>query len=404
MAMMRKVACFVGLVLLWACTPAGVEGPEEVASTSGPMTPIPEPLGNDSCEFAHDLECNDARFGGTGSCEEGTDASDCRAMSLGGTNSCRRSFDNQCDEPNIGMGICASGTDSADCAPMAIRRNRTNLCSSAMNGICEEREFGGDGTCQPLTDTIDCLGRSTVLGMRDYHFGYDDRIRVDSTAQPWRSIGFLGLRGGQACTATLVARDVILTAAHCFYTEEGQRVGEGVFFAGMTSDGPAATALISDPYVNPAFQYRGQRGRGRPGRGNGEDWAFARLSRPLGATEGFLPVIVPSPSDQRQAEQGQWFPISQAGYSWDTGEDISAHLRCSVDTFFDDGSMMHRCDTTRGDSGSPLLVDQGGGRFAILAIGSRIVRLPGDPVSSQLAVDARGFAQPLNAYISGQLR
>jgi protease YdgD len=325
-------------------------------------------------------------------------------MSLGGTNSCFRRFNNQCDEPMIGMGVCASGTDIADCAPMAIRRNRTNLCTTAMNGICEERALGGNGSCPPLTDTIDCLGRSTIVGMMDYHAGYDDRVRVDSTEAPWRSIGLLALRGGGICTATLVAPDVILTAAHCFFDRDDRPVRDGLFMAGMTGEGPAAQARIINRYVNPAFRIDDDSRTGFMRDGDHEDWAFARLAEPLGTTEGYLPVLVPSPSEQRLAEQGQWYPISQAGYSWDTGDDISAHLGCSIDTFFEDGTILHYCDTTRGDSGSPLLVDRGDGQYAVLAIGSYILRPPGDTFTSQFAVDARGFAEPLNRYIAGRLR
>ncbi|MEM7444044.1 MAG: trypsin-like serine protease [Pseudomonadota bacterium] len=391
----------LGAFCLAACTPGADDSSEEVAA-GAPISSIPGGLGDDSCEFALNLECDDGRFGGTGTCESGTDATDCRALAQGGTNSCRASFNNRCDEPNIGMGICTSGTDMADCAPMATRRNRTNLCTSALNGICEERALGGNGACAPRTDTIDCLGRSTIPGMRDYHFGYDDRVRVDSDALPWSAIGLLGLRNRQACTATLVSPDVILTAAHCFFSEDGSTTEEGVFLAGLTRDGPAAASLITDVYVSPAFVYEGPTGRGRPGDDNGDDWAFARLAEPLGVSEGYLPILSPSATDRRLAVSGGWYPISQAGYSWDTGEDISAHLGCSIEYFFPESSLLHTCDTTVGDSGSPLLADRGERGFAIVAIGSRIVRQLGLENPSQLAVDARGFAGPLRTYIAGQ--
>lgn len=402
MTRLSLVVLTLGALAIAGCTPGSVDEPEQVATVSGPMTPFPDGLGDDSCAYAANLECDDVRFGGTGMCETGTDATDCEALAAGGTNSCRQRFDGVCDEPTIGMGICASGTDTADCAPMAIRRSRTNDCVSALNGICEEREFGGNGICAPRTDTIDCLGRTTVLGMRDYYSGYDDRVRVDSGELPWRAIGILGLRVGRSCTATLVAPDIVLTAAHCLVTEDRRVVREGAFLAGFTRDGPSATARISDIYVNPEFLE--DRGGPGPGRGDGRDWAFVRLSQPIGDTQGYLPVLALSPDQQRLIEQRQGYAISQAGYSWDTGEDISAHLDCTVDTFFDTGSLRHNCDITLGDSGSPLLADLGGGNYAVIGVSSSLAQLPGDPASSQFAVDAGSFADQLNAFVADRLR
>jgi hypothetical protein len=76
-------------------------------------------LGDDSCAHANNLECDDARFGGTGACTLGTDASDCRALAAGGDDSCAWSGDGECDEPVIGSDLCITASDTADCAPIA---------------------------------------------------------------------------------------------------------------------------------------------------------------------------------------------------------------------------------------------------------------------------------------------
>ena len=71
---------------------------------------VPDPLraslGDDTCEYSNDGECDDANFGGTIYCTPGTDATDCRAMALGGEDSCRWANDNECDEPGIGTDNC----------------------------------------------------------------------------------------------------------------------------------------------------------------------------------------------------------------------------------------------------------------------------------------------------------
>ena len=65
-------------------------------------------LGDDTCQYSADGECDDVNFGGTIYCDSGTDATDCRAIALGGEDSCRWANDNKCDEPGIGTANCTS--------------------------------------------------------------------------------------------------------------------------------------------------------------------------------------------------------------------------------------------------------------------------------------------------------
>lgn len=379
----------------------GIELPP-LAHAGKPGVGQPQPpgvdVGDDSCRWAFDMECDDIRFDGTGACAEGTDASDCWALATGGDNSCQWAFDNECDEPQIGLGVCTSGTDTADCSAAAHLRNRSNSCATALNDICEEAGQGGNGQCAERTDTVDCFGRNTVPGMRDHYFGRDERVMVDSTAYPWRSIGQLDFESG-ACTATLVAPDVVLTAAHCFFTD-GYADRPISFFAGLDGDTYVEVAGIVDYYVNPRYDDNADFG---PGQGNGEDWGFARLDRPLGDTLGYLAVLAPQPEDQRRAISGGWFPMNQGGYSWDTGDRLSAHLGCRIIEFLADNSMFHECDTTLGDSGSPFFIDRGNNDYAVIALDSQFFDLPGQTRSAYLAVDARAFALPLDQFIAGQL-
>lgn len=379
----------------------GIEFPDPFhggkPGVSQPQLPGGIDVGDDSCHWAFDMECDDIRFDGTGACAEGTDASDCRSLAMGGDNSCQWAFDNECDEPHIGLGVCTSGTDTADCSSAAHLRNRSNSCATAFNNICEEAGQGGNGQCAERTDTVDCFGRETVTGMRDHFFGRDERTFVDSAAFPWRAIGQLDFENG-ACTATLVAADVVLTAAHCF-DNDGRLDRPVAFFAGLDGGNYVDVAGIRDYYVNPRYDGDSDPGIGQ---GNGEDWGFARLDRPLGDTLGFLSVLAPQSDDQRRAVAGTWFTLSQAGYSWDTGDRLSAHLGCRIVQFHGDNSMFHECDTTLGDSGSPFFVDRGNGDYAVVALDSQFFDVPGQAQSAYLAVDARAFAQPLVDFLAGR--
>ena len=49
------------------------------------------------------------------------------------------------------------------------------------------------------------------------------RAPVDASAYPWSAIGKLFNEAGSACTGAIIARDKILTAAHCVYNARTRR-------------------------------------------------------------------------------------------------------------------------------------------------------------------------------------
>ena len=344
-------------------------------------------LGDDSCQYANDGECDDVAFGGTIYCASGTDASDCRALAIGGEDSCRWANDGECDEPGIGTDNCTSGTDVTDCAAVAYLRNRTDSCNTAFDGICNEAS-GGDGTCEAFTDTADCLGRSRPAGLENHFFGRDDRFLVDTTLMPWRAIGSLELQDG-SCTGTLVGPSLVLTAAHCV-TDTGDETLVPVSFTAGLSRGSFigeanVTGAVFDPSYDPETQPEGG--------GNGHDWALVVLDRPLGNEVGFLGVHELTATDLSQIARSGLL-VNQAGYSWDTGDNMSGNEGCRVVEAFEDNSILHECDTAQGDSGSPFLLNVGG-EWKIIAVDSQFFNDEDNKTpfaQANLAVDSRAFA------------
>lgn len=344
-------------------------------------------LGTDSCEYANDLECDDAAFGGTGFCDTGTDASDCRGFAAGGDNTCRYDNDNECDEPNIGTGVCTDGTDTADCDAVAYLRGRDDSCNTAFNQQCDEPGTG-TGACALNTDTADCMGRGRPAEALEHYFGRDDRYLVNTATLPFRAVGLLTLPAG-TCTASLVGPRTLLTAAHCV-TADGQTLDMPLYFqAGLMRGDQAGKATVVDAMFSPDYTPETM----EPGQGNGNDWAIVTIDRDLGNVVGFLNVHRLNDTDITEIGNGGLL-VDQAGYSQDTGLNMSGNRGCRVTVAYDDGSILHECDTTFGDSGSPLLI-RVSDEWQIIGVESQMydTESKNSPFpSGSLAVDSRSFA------------
>ncbi|ANP45487.1 hypothetical protein ATE48_05925 [Candidatus Viadribacter manganicus] len=347
----------------------------------------PEPSGgNDACRWANDNECDEPNIG-TGACSAGTDRSDCaRIISGREDDSCRWARDGECDEPNFGTGACVQGTDRTDCGDIAWMRNQTDACETAFNGVCEDSGRGA-GSCAPRTDRSDCFGRQRPMSINDHFFGNDDRVLVPVSEAPWRYMGTLHMDGGGTCSATLIARDVIATAAHCISSEE--RVNAAARFD--SADGAQSARAIAY-LIDPNFNYRRFSTTDEI---DGLDWALLRLDRPLGDIYGHATV---------RSITGAGRPLStelmQAGYSWDTGGHLSGNLRCRMITMHPDNTFAHECDTTRGDSGSGFLV-RNGASFDLVGVDSNFRSQRGGPFI-YIAVSAASFATRAPDFIAGR--
>ncbi len=355
--------------------------------------PKPEtstPPGNDTCAFARNNQCDEPEIG-TGLCPAASDNADCRRLRQGiEDDSCQWANDGECDEPVLGTGVCTQATDQTDCAPALWMRNLDDTCATSFNGVCEEPGIG-NGACAARTDRSDCHTRDRPMNIGDHFYGRDDRVRVDERDAPWRFMGRFVSSTGQRCTATLIASNVIVTAAHCITSDAGIHAA-GVFTAAGGSESARATDyLISSTFDFYRFATSSEL--------DGHDWALVRLDRPLGNLLGHATVRRFTATELAAPRR---VSLLQAGYSWDTGEVLlSAHLNCHPIQIYEDATFAHACDATRGDSGSAFLVREGR-RYYLVGIDSKFRRSPGAAPKS-IAVSAIAFDRYVADFIAGRI-
>lgn len=181
--------------------------------------------------------------------------------------------------------------------------------------------------------------------------GADDRrVPVESTAWPWSAIGRLNTSTGRHCTATLIARDAVVTAAHCVHDPRTARLVRPStlhFVAGYQRGSYVAHAVGRSIKVAAPARPQAVAGIDRVAR----DWAIVVLDPPL----VIRPIPVLSAEDgTRAVPPGS---LLRAGYSQDRPHQLAVHEGCSVKQRLAQGRVwLTDCDATRGDSGSPVLI------------------------------------------------
>jgi protease YdgD len=171
-------------------------------------------------------------------------------------------------------------------------------------------------------------------------FGQDDRVPMRNGNYPWGSIGKLETTAGN-CTATLIARDLIVTAAHCI-TDGGRiNTGPATFYAHLVNNQFAAQSPVTQIWTGSLNPEEASRVH---------DWALLRLRDPLG--ERFDTISIKNTTVED-------FPatISLAGFSheFQNAETAAIHFNCSVRRRHTVGIIFHDCDSTAGSSGGPMI-------------------------------------------------
>lgn len=209
---------------------------------------------------------------------------------------------------------------------------------------------------------------------------YPQRLQVSEHLFPWRAIGRINLAGRGYCTATLIARDVVLTAAHCLWNRETGRwypLQYLTFVAGMHGDTVQGSSQIKRMLVSRKVKVTANPSN-KPWRDVRFDWALLKLTVPLGDLLGYLNMF-----DGRRISVGM--SVVHAGYHENYQHGLTVQRDCFITGIHDQRRLLRsNCQSGRGDSGGPLLLHKDerwyllglhsvkGGRFTSLAVASRV--------------------------------
>lgn len=173
-----------------------------------------------------------------------------------------------------------------------------------------------------------------------------DRIEK---ASPWTAVGRLDMQDGGFCTATLIATDLVLTAAHCTFDPDTHRARsprELTFRAGFRnglaqSERRVIQIARPDSYVSDDDS---------TARHISADVALLRLARPIGSH-----IIAPFSVYDGKLGQG---PVSVVSYGQGREEIPSLQRECQV-LAGPRSLVVMDCDVTFGSSGAPVFRREG---------------------------------------------
>lgn len=218
----------------------------------------------------------------------------------------------------------------------------------------------------------------------------------DDAARGWEAVGRLDTGDG-FCSATLIAPELVLSAAHCVFDADGRSLApEAITFrAGLRNGTAAATRQVARLAAHPGFTPGGA----LTAQNIAHDLALLELAAPVPSHE-----IAPFALHGEAVRAG---PVSTVSYGQGRAELPSRQRQCRL-LDRQGGVLMFDCDVTFGSSGAPVFSHLNG-RGRILSVISGMARLSdGRQVSvgphlpsllADLKRDLRSRAQPPAAQI-----